>query len=214
MMGLVYKDIMVQGRTLRYYLIFMLVYVVLVFAGVFDTFILGTFAVVMAMLLPMSSMAYDDQVKWDAYAAAAPGGRKKVVAGKYLFTLGVVLASGAAALILMLALYVLGRTEMPMGELLITLGACMEVGLLINSVILPLIFKFGAEKSRAISLGVFVVIFGGGMLLISMMEKGGSFPALPVWLVSALPVVLTLGLLIALCLSFAVSLHICEKKEY
>ena len=77
MMGLVYKDIMVQGRTLRYYLIFMLVYVVLVFAGVFDTFILGTFAVVMAMLLPMSSMAYDDQVKWDAYAAAAPGGRKR-----------------------------------------------------------------------------------------------------------------------------------------
>lgn len=213
MMGLVYKDLMVQGKTLRYYLIFMLVYVVLVFAGVFDTFILGTFAVVMAMILPMSSMAYDDQVKWDAYAAAAPGGRKKMVAGKYLFTLGVVLASGAAALILMLALYALGRAEMPMGELLITLAACMGVGLLINSVILPLIFKFGAEKSRAISLGVFVVIFGGGMLAFQMLDAA-SLPALPVWLINALPVVLILGLLIALCLSFAVSLHICEKKEY
>lgn len=214
MMGLVYKDFMVQGKTLRYYLIFMLVYVVLVFARVFDAFILGTFSVIMGMILPMSSLAYDDQIKWDAYAAAAPDGRKKLVGGKYLFTLAVLVFSGAAALVLMLLLAALGRTDMAVSELLLSLAGCVGAGALINSVTLPLIFKFGAEKSRAVSLGVFVVVFGGVMLVSTLLEDKVALPALPGWLVGALPVVLTLALLIALCISFIVSLHICEKKEY
>lgn len=214
MMGMVCKDILVQGKALRFYLMFMAVYVVLVFAGVFETFILGTLSVIMGMLLPMSSMAYDEQVKWDSFAAATPGGRRSIVAGKYLFTLLVLLGSGLLAFLCTGLMVLLGGTEPLSLEHVVSLAGCMGAGVLINCVSLPLMFKFGAEKSRIIYLGVFVVAFGGGTLLIKLMEDGAYLPVPPAWLVNALPVVLVLGVVILLVISFIVSLHICEKKEY
>ena len=214
MMGLAFKDILVQRKTLRFYLMFMLFYMGLVFAGVFEVFILGTLSVVMGMILPMSAVAYDDQVKWDAYACAAPNGRRKVVGGKYLFTLLVVLTTGILAAVCMGLMAVLGWPEALSLDSAASLLGCMGAGLLINCITLPIMLKFGAEKSRIVYLGVSAAVFGGGMLLLKSMEAGAVLPTPPAWLVGALPVVLVLALLIALCVSFAISLHICEKKEY
>ena len=49
---------------------------------------------------------------------------------------------------------------------LLVIGAA----LFLNAVTLPLMLKFGAEKSRTISMGLFVVIFGGSALAAMMLK--------------------------------------------
>ena len=81
MIGLVYKDLMVLKKHLRYYMIFLVVYGGMTAAGM-GPGILGAVICIVGMILPMSSIAYDEQARWDKYAAATPAGRAGIVGGK------------------------------------------------------------------------------------------------------------------------------------
>ena len=91
-------------KQLSYYLIFVVLYAGLTVAGVFTPFILPGIVVLVGMMLPMSSVGYDDQARWDKYAAATPAGRAGMVAARYLSALIVLVAGSALILVLMLVL--------------------------------------------------------------------------------------------------------------
>ena len=69
MRGLICKDFFVMKKQLGYYLAFFVVYGVLAVTGVFPASILSALVAVIAMMVPMSSIAYDDQAHWGRYAA-------------------------------------------------------------------------------------------------------------------------------------------------
>ena len=65
MIGFVYKDLLVLRRQVLLYLFFVGVYAALVVSGVFGPYILPALLVVIGLMLPMSSMSYDDLARWD-----------------------------------------------------------------------------------------------------------------------------------------------------
>ena len=161
MMGFVYKDFFLLRRQISYLAILFLLYTVLSAAGVFGSYILPAIVVIMGMVFPMSSFSYDEQARWDKFAAATPVGRKGVVAGRYLFALLLILISSAIVAALQLLLSLSGLVEQPISELLLPVLACAVVALLMDAIFLPLLFRFGAEKARILGMILFVVIFAG-----------------------------------------------------
>ena len=214
MKGLLYKDIVVLKKQISTLLVFVMVYGGFCVAGVFDFSIIGGLVSVFGLTIPMSSVALDDAAHWDRYAAATPAGRKGIVAGKYLFTLLVILVSGLAGTAIMLGMSATGLIDSPPQELVVVILSCAAVTLLLDAVILPFLLKYGAEKARIVSMITFVLIFGSIVLLGGLANNGVNMPQLPGWLAAALPAVFALVSVGGFALSFAVSLGIYDRKEF
>ena len=82
-----------------------------------------------------------------------------------------------------------------------------------DAILLPLLFRFGAEKSRTISMIFFIVIFGGCMLLGKLAQQQGGLPRPPAWLANALPALLAILAVGTFVLSYWIAQGIYEKKE-
>ena len=214
MIGLVYKDCMTLKKQLTTLLMFLVVYGALTVTGVFDVSILGVLVAVMGMTIPMSSVALDDAARWDRYAVATPAGRRGVVAGKYVFTALVIVVSSIFSMALMVVLSLAGLSEQTLTENIVVALSCAAVTLLLNAVILPFLLKYRAEKARVISMTVFVVIFGGALLLENLWDKGMVLPEIPAGLVQALPVLFCMLTVGAFVVSYFISLGIYDRKEF
>lgn len=161
MTGLILKDFLILRKTLRAYLLVLIVYAGIAFAGAWSADIVGVLSVVMMMLLPMNVFAYDKQAKWNVYGLALPVGRTKTVAARYLCVLLLCLFSMVLTAILGAALYAAGRVDDPL-EFLVTCSAMGLMAMLINAILLPFLYRFGPERARILFIGV----MGGVFLLV------------------------------------------------
>lgn len=212
MMGMVYKDFLVQRKQLGYYIAFFIMYTVLAVMEIMPTAIMYTMTVLIGMLVPMSTFAYDDLARWNKYAAATPAGRRGVVAGKYVFSLLAVLLAAAFSAVLVVAVLMLKPELGAVDEMLIGLLTCTLISILIDAVILPVFIKFGSEKSRVISIIIFVAIFGGILLLGQLAETMDGI-VIPAWFFLALPGLLVLLTIGGYIISYFIARGIFEKKE-
>mgnify|MGYP001138943171 CR=1 FL=1 len=219
MTGLILKDFLVLKKTLRYYVFLMAVYAFFALTGTFTYSIISGFAVMLGAMGPMSAFAYDEQARWDKFAGASPVGRKGVVTARYLFALILLGVGGVVAALVSLGVTWFGKAQVSVWwEPLAVSAAICLVGLLLDSVILPVIFKFGSEKSRVISMIIFVTCFGGMALLSWLTEKGSldlsgldkAVTALPPALLLAAPVMIAALLF---WISYHISVGIYLKKE-
>ena len=166
MMGLIKKDVYLSLSMLKSYVVVAAVFALLTMTGIYDISFFVTYLSVMCIMIPVNLFAYDEQARWDKYAAALPAGRAGMVKARYLFTILICFGTLVFALLLQLivALFtgVQGqeRTDLLLSGLLPT-----AYGIFMNAVLLPLLFKFGSQKGRLyliLALGVGVgVIFGG-----------------------------------------------------
>ena len=215
MFGFVCKDFFVGRKNTLYYFGFLVIYGVLSAAGVFPYSILAGIVAMVGLMLPMSSFAYDDQARWEKFAAATPAGRRGVVQGKYLFTLLVTLAASVLSGALLTALYLLGKTDAEVWwEPLAVVGACTCFTLLLDSVFLPFLLKFGSEKARMLTMLVFAAVFGGMALLAFLVEHGFHFPAPSPLFVTLVPILLVAAVIAALGVSYGISQRVYRKKEF
>ena len=99
-------------------------------------------------------------------------------------------------------------------ETLFSMLVCIALSLIFNAITLPVLLKFGAEKSRIISIVIFVAVFGGVMLLGQLADSAGVELTLGPWLVNALPMVLAMVCVGALVISYFVALGIYQRKEF
>ena len=212
MRGMIYKDFLVQRKQLGYYGVFFLVYTLLAVTGVMRAAIMYTMTVLIGMMLPMSTFAYDDLARWNKYAAATPAGRRGIVAGKYVFSLLAILAAAAVSALLLTTVVVLEPELGPLDEGLIGLLVCALIAVIINAVMLPVLVKFGAEKSRLISIIIFVAIFGG-ILLLGQLAESLEGIVIPEWFFLALPGLLVLVAVGGYIISYFIARGIFEKKE-
>ena len=215
MTGLIYKDFLALRGHLATYLVFFLVYGGLCLAGVFPSSVLCAMVVLISIITPMSTVAADDMSRWNRFAVATPACRRGVVAGKYLFTLLIVLLSMAVVAVLLAVLSLAGAPlEDPLGEMLLATLLCGGAALLMNGVILPLLLKYGAEKARMVSMALFLVVFGGCALLGLAAQRGLSLPAPPAWLAAALPGLLAILAVGGFALSYCIAQAVYAKKEF
>ena len=214
MTGLLYKDFLALKGHLSTYVVFFVIYGGLCIAGVFSPSVLAGMVVLISIITPMTTVTSDDISRWNRFAVASPACRRGVVAGKYLFTLLMVLLSTAVVSLLMVALSPTGRLDAPLGEVLLAVLACGGLALLMNAVVLPLLLKFGAEKARMVSMALFLAVFGGFALVGLAAGNGFTLPAPPAWLIAALPGLLALLAVGGFVLSYFIAQAVYAKKEF
>lgn len=215
MYGLVLKDFLVARKNILYYFGFLVFYGIMSAMGVFPYSILAGLVVLVGLMLPMSSFAYDDQARWEKFAAVTPAGRRGVVQGKYLFALLCTLSSAVLIAVILTVMALLGTVDAEVWwEPLAVVGACACITLLLDSVFLPFLLKFGAEKTRMLTMLVFVVVFGGMALLAFLVEHGFHLPALPPVFVALAPILFAAATAAALGVSYGISLGVYGKKEF
>ena len=214
MLGFVLKDFLVLRKNILYYLAFLVIYGFLAVTGVFPYSVLAGLVALVGMMLPMSSFAFDDQARWEKFAASTPAGRRGVVQGKYLFAL---LNTAAATVLVGVSLTAMSLLKTVEAEVwwepLAVVGVCACVTLLLDSLILPFLLKYGAEKTRMLSILIFAAVFGGMALLAFLVEHDFHLPAPSPLVVTLAPVLLAVGSAAALAVSYAVSVRLYEKKE-
>ena len=210
MMGLVKKDFYLAAGLARSYLIVAAIFLVLSLAGIYEFSFLSSFMSLLCIMLPVNVFSYDEQAKWDKYAAALPGGRRAVVQARYLSTLfvcgarGVLGGGGGAAPCLLHPSA--GET---LWEMVLSTAAGGSVGILLNAVMLPLMFKFGVQKGRLYLALVLAILFGAFLGGVAALASAVQEPCVLILPLAAIPAA---GLL-ALVPSYFLSLRIFRKKD-
>ncbi|MBC8531675.1 ABC-2 transporter permease [Gehongia tenuis] len=168
MKGLILKDFI----NLRKYVLLMLgaaaIYAVLAFVNE-DMSFLTAFLVIFSAMLPITSFAYDDMAKWDAYALSAPVSRRDVVLSKYIFAFLCLLIGAVVALLFVL--FTSSLQGIAGDEQWVVVYTTFVLGIAYIAILLPLLFKFGAEKGRYMGIAVLF-----GPFLIFMLLKNAGMP--------------------------------------
>lgn len=203
MKALLLKDLMTLSKTLRFLLFFMLIFACIPGLN------MGTFVMVYCATLPVTAVAYDERSKWDTYAAMMPYHPRQLVLSKY--ALGYV-AIAMATVLSMLARAVIGAfgiDPLQAQDYLLMLLYAMATTVFI-AVMLPLIFRFGAEKGRLVLLiGVAIgfSIFAALAAPLARALAGLTITPLRLFLLVTAAVVLLNGL------SMALSCRLYERKR-
>ena len=153
MKGLLLKDWYLICRHCRAYLMILVVFLGI---GLFspESIFFLYYPVLMAGSIPVTLLAYDSMSRWESYSRTFPYSEGQLVAVKYLISLFAVLAT---ALVTVLAYGAIqGGTDW---MALLSMG-CMvlALGLLTPALMLPWVFKFGAEKGRIVFYVVLVLL--------------------------------------------------------
>ena len=206
MAGMLYKDFLLTRKDLAAYALLLLAMGVVVGQGaVGATLLLGLMALYCSGVAS-ALFTYDAKVHWPPYGACTPGGRARLVGGRYLYAV-VVLGGGVLAVGgMLLALSAMGRLSMELADALRALAACAAAALAINAFLLPALFLLG-DWGRVLFVLVVVVLFV--LLLVSLFAEerlGGVFRLLPV----ALLLLLAAGLF---ALSWRLTLRLYRHKE-
>ncbi|ACL20308.1 ABC-2 transporter permease [Desulfitobacterium hafniense] len=207
MKGLIIKDIFAlrqQGKILLALLVFYAVYSV-----VFQNLsMLAGMIVLLCVMLPVTTMAYDEKSKWDKYALSMPIPRKTIVLSKYLFA---IIAEFLAVIIIGIlgGIIVFFTGEMVIGEMLVMTLALGGAGLFFLALVLPILFKFGVEKARFIMLLAFFI----PSMIVMMLPQLGIEPpsAQTLRFLGYLSPLIVAGLLL---FSVKISIGIYNKKEF
>lgn len=196
MKGLLIKDIYVLSKQMKAFLV-----LTLVFAVVQQTVTQG-FGLMYLSSLPVTALAYDEQVKWNSYAAMMPYRTRNMVLSKY--ALGAV-GCFCIFLIELAAAAVYGMATGQSTELLmqkvqmILLFFC--IAMILMSINLPLVLRLGVEKGRYLWMFITISI---GVLIVSSVE---NLPEL--WQLN--PVFYPLAAGVAAAVSLVVSIGIALK---
>ncbi len=224
MKGLILKDLLVLRKIAVLYL---MIELVLLAAAIFNPGMM-TFAVlyflILAMMLPITAIAYDERAGWEKYALTMPVTRKKLVASKYL--LGLILLGISLVLMILFIIFAyefLATYSVNYIETILRLALAVVVGCLFLSVLMPIMLKLGTEKGRIVML-LMIFIPVGAVLILSKTGALDSFALnsndvfakielilnnIPLFLLLA-----TVACLLMLGISMWISFRIVKHKEY
>lgn len=209
MIGLILKDF----YTLRQYcktMLFMLVFFALISLGLDNpaAFFEG-FIILMSMMMSVYSFSYDNLAKWDHFGLSLPITRKEVVASKYILSLLLCLIGAALSFVIStIVLYVKPIEDFGLTDHLVSIAGIVTVVIIFFSLLLPLIFKFGVEKSRMLLIAIFAAPTA---VVISLDQLGIPLPSDEI----ILSVLKILPILVAVLyfLSYLLSVKIYSSKE-
>lgn len=215
MTGLVAKDLLCLRKGMMSVLLILVLYCFLAIAGVWDISFLAGFIAVLIAMLPFNCFSYDHAAKWDIYALTLPVSRNRIVAARYITVLvltavGIVIALAAGGIAALLGRVDDGQTY------LVTCGVVPAFAAVINAVMLPLLYKFGAERARIIFYGVLAAVIAVAFLVFRLL--GGtafleSLDAPSPAFAAALPFAALAAGVVLLVLSYFISCAVYARRE-
>lgn len=208
MTSLVLKDILNLQSYLRTIFVFVIFYTVLSFTMADVSLVAGMLIILFAMI-PISSFSYDQQAKWDVFSQTLPVTRKQIVQGKYIVALLFIVLGFVLSFVITVIATVLKGETLDLMELLIGNGMIALTGLILLAIMIPLIYKFGVEKSRMMLMTIALVPTLGVMLLANL---GFTIPSDFNWELVGyiIPAVAAIGFVI----SFMISTRIYSAKDF
>ena len=191
MKGLLLKDwYQVKTNMWMMYLTVLAVLAIWILSTSGDSRFAVNYSAVFLGMMPAYLLSYDHASGWTEYSFALPLSKELQVAEKYLVGLLCTAVSAALNGIFCGILFWMGKPlpAMPIGLLL---GAGAASILLINGIMLPLYYRFGAEKARMLYMLMFAgmgAALGGGAVMDELQQNGtGSGPLpVPLWLAAVL----------------------------
>ena len=186
MTGLLKKDLFVADKSGRLLLVLALVFSMVPSLGAFGS----TYAMMMAFMLPLNSIAYDERCKWDRYAAMLPYRTEQIVWSKYLLSfIFTLLAEG----IVLLGAVIRSRLtySFDWGEQLQMAALLAAAMVFITALGLPAIYRFGSEKGRLVMILIMGAGLGVALGIVNILEEIPGQRGLP------FPVLLFLGAALA-----------------
>lgn len=152
MKAMLIKDLLILKSQLKSLLAVLFVWLVISFVNGSGLFFMAL-TVIYGMLLPLNTIAADEKNHFERYAMSMPVTRADLALSHYALGL---LGIAALAVFGVGAGVVIGDEP---GEAVAASLACSCIAVLLMSVTLPLVYKFGVERARIIAVAVYLVMF-------------------------------------------------------
>lgn len=205
MIGLILKDLLNLKKQAKVYLILLVFYFVLGISNE-DFTIAGSMIALVAVMLPITAMSYDERSKWDRYALTMPVTRMNIVASKYI--LGLVFLVIAFVIATLFSLFF---TNISLIQNVLTNLTTLSIGIIIMSVIFPILFKFGVEKGRIFMM---LILFAPTGIIALLARLGFNFSIVDEAIIKMLLNLSPVIAIIIFIISILISLNIYKKIEF
>ena len=201
MKGLLIKDWKTLVKQMR-----VMLAIVVVFACGPGTY-MGALALFYAAMLPITALAYDEQAKWDELAAMMPYTAKAIVGSKYV--LGLTLVLPVLALSILSRLIVHSTPILSKDSVALLITACLY--LILMAIDLPFMFHFGVEKGRLIYIVLTCVFVITGVAYADKLAD--MVNGIETAMVTTVPLLLLAAAMIALFLSYLISVRVYRARR-
>lgn len=204
MKGLLLKDIYVMSKYCKVFGFIILLFLALSLFSEPEMFYV-MYPAIIASVIPVSMISVDEKCKWDVYCDTLPYSRKQMVSSKYLLSLcmtaTVLILSACAQMIHVV------RGNWNTESYVMCLAFLLVIGLVGPAVLLPFIFKMGAEKGRVVYLAVIAGLAACGSGIALGEEIQGKINV--IWLLPGCCIVSIL----LFAVSWMASIKFYEKRE-
>ncbi|OAA92634.1 ABC-2 transporter permease [Clostridium coskatii] len=215
MLGLILKDLYNLKKSSKFLIIWLIGFGVIFFQQDNMGFLNGL-VVILASMLVINTMSYDNIAKWDKYALTMPVTRKDVVLSKYLISI-ILSLTGAGIAVALCFVQGIYKHNLDMVEIFEVTGAVLAVGFLFISITLPAIYKLGVEKSRIVIFLVFFLVCGGitgisksKLAKLSLSSLAKHYIDI---ILQYLPVILLLITILIMVVSYSISVKVYSNKD-
>lgn len=147
MTDLIWHEVLSLRKTIVFYVLFLSVYLGLALLGIFSISVATAMAELVLLMLPVSALFHDEQAGWVCFAKTTPIHRKQMVSARYLFTLLLLLFAAAIGLLVCVLLSITTTLQAMQAHLSLVL-LCLDAGLVIVSILLPLCYQQGPKRTR------------------------------------------------------------------
>lgn len=209
MKGLIIKDLLVLRKTGRIFLMLIGLYLIM---SIFMHTDMGPMMVFICGMLSISTFAYDEQAKWDGYALTMPVSKRDLVRTKYVLAILLCFIGAVAGAVLSTASK-LNAPIIDWGSILLTPFVALCVSFIFNSLAIPLLYKFGAEKSRVILLACYAAPIIAASLVMNELEKSSGALLQYQSLLNLGAILLPFFSIALLYVSYRISLRIYHNKD-
>lgn len=215
-----YRILMTQKKS---FFILLLVGVIMVISTFEIDFLTG-YMMMMAMILSLGTVNYDELDNGMAFIMTLPANRKTYAIEKYVFTMINIVACAAIMLMIYFITKGLVNWQFGAGDM-VSVTAGWICGIMIAaSVMIPLYLKFGAEKRRVVMMllwGIVAVIAIGGQKLAEVMAGteamntiNGFFAKISTLPAGVVVLAVVAVLVMVVIFSLGISIGIMKKKEF
>ncbi len=206
MKGLIIKDILNIKNYVRSILLIIGFYGIFAFT-INDAGFIGGMIVLLMTMISVSSFSYDDLAKWDKYALSLPISRKDMVISKYLLSIIFIVLGAVLSFVIVFVISNI-KNSVNLWELLLGTYSSSAVAIIFISVLMPLLYKFGVEKSRVMIIAVFAI---PTFLVVLLNKLGVSKPSEDqlMLLLKMSPIIVIAVMMVSLFISY----NIYKKKD-
>lgn len=218
--GLITKDLLQLKSYRKTLLVFIMIFIL---TGIVQQNLQGVENMVIIMLtlgfgmFSIATFNYDEQLKTDRYILTFPLTKKEIVLSKYILVICSTIVGAIIGIIASCVIVFLMSKQFPDFQKLvyIGIGGILGVGA-VESIQLPCIYKFGAEKGRIqlfIVVALITLLTGGILFIGDKININLPINNIINIIYNFLPIILILLTIVIYFISYKLSCKIYSKKE-